>query len=86
MQPTADLNMATYYLHRGWRTPNVLVTDHVSADRIIEANSLREALAAALADGSFLTADDANLVWLIDETGKLVWSLRLDDENVELEP
>lgn len=74
--------METYRLHRGWREPNGLVTDHATSGRTITAPTAYDAMAAALADGDFLIADGANLVWLTDEQGTLVWSLRLDDEDL----
>jgi hypothetical protein len=39
-------------------------------------------MAVALADGDFMVTEDTNLVWLTDEHGTMVWSLRLDDEDV----
>jgi hypothetical protein len=39
-------------------------------------------VAAALADGDFLVTEDTNLAWLTDDHGALVWSLRLDDEDL----
>lgn len=41
------------------------------------------AMASALTEGDFLVTDDTNLAWLTDAQGALVWSLRLDDENIE---
>ena len=73
--------MSTFRLHRGWREPNGLVTDHVTSGRIIKAVTASEAMSAALAEGDFLVTDDTNLVWLTDEQGAMVWSLRLDDEH-----
>lgn len=40
----------------------------------------------ALGEGDFLVTNDTNLVWLTDEQGALVWSLRLDDENTVPRP
>lgn len=71
-----------YRLHRGWREPNGLVTDHATSGQAIEAATAYEAVAAALADGNFLVAEDSNLAWLTNEQGVMVWSLRLDDEDV----
>ncbi len=74
--------MGTYRLHRGWREPNGLVTDHSTSDQTITAPTAYDAMAAALAKDDFLITDDTNLVWLTDELGALVWSLRLDDEDL----
>jgi hypothetical protein len=71
----------TFRLHRGWREPNGLITDHSTLERIIKAASASDAVSAALAEGDFVLDDDTNLVWLTDDQGALVWSLRLDDEN-----
>jgi hypothetical protein len=76
----------TFRLHRGWREPNGLVTDHATLERVIKAVSASEAMSAALAEGDFVVSDDTNLVWLTDDQGALVWSLRLDDENVSPSP
>jgi hypothetical protein len=76
----------TFRLHRGWREPNGLVTDHATLERVIKAASASEAMCAALAEGDFLLTDDINLVWLTDDQGALVWSLRLDDENTVPSP
>ena len=46
--------MGTYRLHRGWREPNGLVTDHATSDRTIKAPTAYEAMAVALADGDFM--------------------------------
>lgn len=73
--------MKTFRLHRGWREPNGLVTDHATLERVIKATSASDAMGAALAEGDFVLDDDTNLVWLMDDQGALVWSLRLDDEN-----
>jgi len=73
--------MSTFRLHRGWREPDGLVTAHSTLGRIIEAASASDAVSTALAEGDFLISDGANLAWLIDDQGALVWSLRLDDEN-----
>jgi hypothetical protein len=73
--------MSTFHLHRGWREPNGLVTDHATSDRIIKAASASEAMSVALAESDFLLTEDTNLVWLTDEKGALIWSLRLDNEN-----
>ncbi len=74
--------MGTYRLHRGWREPNGLVTDHDTSGQTITAPSAYDAMAVALADGDFIVTEDINLVWLTDEQGTMVWSLRLDDEDV----
>lgn len=71
--------MSAFRLHRGWCEPNGLVTDRVTLGRVIAAASAEDAMAAALAEGAFLCAEDANLAWLTDEGGALVWSLRMDD-------
>lgn len=78
--------MSQFRLHRGWREPDGLVTDHVTLGRTIEAATAYEAMAAALAEGDFLVTDDTNLAWLTDEHGALVWSLRLDDEDTVPRP
>lgn len=78
--------MKTFRLHRGWREPNGLVTDHATLERVIKAASASEAMSAALAEGDFVVSDDANLVWLTDDRGALVWSLRLDNENTAPSP
>ncbi|MEG9502900.1 MAG: hypothetical protein MIN69_13780 [Methylorubrum extorquens] len=78
--------MSLFRLHRGWREPNGLVTDHVTSGQAITAASAYEAMAAALAEGDFLVTDDTNLVWLTNEQDVLVWSLRLDDEDIQTEP
>ncbi|KMO42546.1 hypothetical protein VQ03_10515 [Methylobacterium tarhaniae] len=78
--------MKTFRLHRGWREPNGLVTDHATLERVIKASSPSEAMSTALAEGEFLVADDTNLVWLTNDLGALVWSLRLDDENTAPSP
>ena len=36
--------MKTFRLHRGWREPNGLVTDHVTLERIIKAASASDAM------------------------------------------
>ncbi|CAO4164917.1 hypothetical protein [Methylorubrum extorquens] len=74
--------MGTYRLHRGWREPNGLVTDHATSGQTIAAPTAYDAVAAALADGDFLVTEDTNLAWLTDDHGALVWSLRLDDEDL----
>ncbi|UYW26618.1 hypothetical protein OKC48_25770 [Methylorubrum extorquens] len=74
--------MGTYRLHRGWREPNGLVTDHATSGQTITAPSAYAAVAVALADGDFLLTEDTNLAWLTNEHGALVWSLRLDDEDL----
>ena len=43
--------MNTVRLHRGWREPNGLVTDHVTAGRVIKAASASDAVSTALAAG-----------------------------------
>lgn len=73
--------MKTFRMHRGWREPNGLVTDHATLERVIKATSAFDAMGSALAEGDFVLDDDTNLVWLTDDQGALVWSLRLDDEN-----
>lgn len=73
--------MSTFWLHRGWREPDGLVTGHVRAPHGIEATCASKAVSAALGEGDFLVADGANLVWLTDLDGVLVWSLPLDDDN-----
>lgn len=78
--------MKTFRLHRGWREPNGLVTDHATLERVIKATSASEAMGAALAEGDFVLENDTNLVWLTDDQGALVWSLRLDDENAAPSP
>ncbi|HEV2564187.1 MAG TPA: hypothetical protein VGU19_03780 [Microvirga sp.] len=78
--------MRLFRLHRGWRELNGLVTDYATLGQAITAASAFEAMAAALAEGDFLVTDDTNLVWLTNEQGVLVWSLRLDDENIQTEP
>ncbi|OHV17253.1 hypothetical protein BK022_06755 [Methylorubrum extorquens] len=60
-----------------------MVIDPLTADRIIGATCAGDALTAALADGSFLIVDGANLVWRNDTGGTLVCSIRLDDESME---
>ncbi|KMO23404.1 hypothetical protein VQ02_12465 [Methylobacterium variabile] len=78
--------MRAFRLHRGWREPNGVVTDHATLERVIKATSASEAMSAALAEGDFLLTEDANLVWLTDDQGTLVWSLHLYDENTALNP
>ncbi|AWV19843.1 hypothetical protein A3862_29860 (plasmid) [Methylobacterium sp. XJLW] len=78
--------MKGFRLHRGWREPNGLVTNHVTLERIIKAASACDAMGVALAEGDFVLDVDINLVWLIDDQGTLVWSLRLDDENTAPSP
>ncbi|GJD66206.1 hypothetical protein [Methylobacterium frigidaeris] len=73
--------MRTFHLHRGWREPDGLITAHTTSGRTIRAASASDAVSAALSEGEFLLTDDANLAWLTNEDGALVWSLRLDDEN-----
>lgn len=73
--------MGVYRLHRGWREPNGIITDHVTLERAIKATTSADAMASALAEGSFLIGDGANLAWLTDEQGVMVWSLRLDDDD-----
>ncbi|MDR7036074.1 hypothetical protein J2X36_000810 [Methylobacterium sp. BE186] len=63
--------MSRFWLHRGWREPNGLVTDHVTAVHPIEAATASAAVSAALADDDFLISDGANLAWLTDERGAL---------------
>lgn len=75
-----------FRLHRGWREPNGLATDHATLERVIKAAIVSEAMSTALAEGEFLVVDDANLVWLTDDHGALVWSLRLDNENTAFSP
>ncbi|TFZ57368.1 hypothetical protein E4V01_15645 [Methylorubrum sp. Q1] len=74
--------MRTYRLHRGWREPNGLITDHVTLGRTITAVTASAAMAVALAEGDFLVDDETNLAWLTDDQGAMVWSLRLDDEDI----
>jgi hypothetical protein len=74
--------VGTYRLHRGWREPNGLVTDHATSGRTITAPTAHAAVAVALADGDFLINEETNLAWLTDEQGAMVWSLRLDDEDM----
>ncbi|MBI1691495.1 hypothetical protein D9Y22_22715 [Methylorubrum sp. DB1722] len=74
--------MGTYRLHRGWREPNGLVTDHAMSGQTIRAPTAYDAMAVALADGDFMVTEDTNLVWPTDEQGTMVWSLRLDDEDM----
>jgi hypothetical protein len=74
--------MGAYRLHRGWREPNGLITDHVTLARVIKATTAADAMASALPEGSFLIGKDANLAWLTDEPGVMAWSLRLDDEDI----
>lgn len=78
--------MSTVRLHRGWRKPNGLVTDHVAAAQPTVAATASEAMSAAPGDGDFLVTDEANLVWLTDKDVVIVWSLRLDDDNTEPRP
>ncbi|GJE43864.1 hypothetical protein [Methylobacterium soli] len=73
--------MSRFRLHRGWREPDGLVTDHVMSEQVIEATCASEAVSAVLGEGDFLVGDEANLAWLTDADGVLVWSLRLDDED-----
>ena len=72
--------MSTFRLHRGWRKPNGLVSDHVTSGRVIEAATASEAMSAALAEGDFLVTDDTNLAWITNEQEAMVWSLWLGDE------
>lgn len=74
--------MGEYRLHRGWREANGLVTDHATSGRTITALSAYAAVAVALAAGDFLVTEGTNLAWLTDDYGALVWSLRLDDEDL----
>lgn len=74
--------MGAFRLHRGWREPNGLVIDHVTLGRTIIAPTAAAAMASALAEGDFLVTDGTNLAWLTDAQGALVWSLRLDDEDI----
>ncbi|KAB1071719.1 hypothetical protein [Methylobacterium planeticum] len=78
--------MSTFHLHRGWREPNGLITHHVTSVKVIKAASASEAVSAALAEGDFLTTDDINLVWLTGADGAMVWSLRLDDDEIVPSP
>ncbi len=78
--------MSAFHLHRGWREPDGLITAHATSGRVIQAASPSDAVSVALAEGDFLVTDDTNLVWLIDEHGALVWSLRLDGENTRPNP
>src|SRR3954463_3590475 len=78
--PGSRSPMSTFHLHRGWREPDGLITAHGTLGRVIEAASASDAVSTALAEGDFLIADGANLAWLIDDQGALVWSLRLGDE------
>ena len=78
--------MIRYKLHRGWREPNGLVTQHATSARSIKAASASEAIGAALADGDFLVTEDTNLAWLTNEDGAMVWSLRMDDEHMIARP
>ncbi|SOR32413.1 conserved protein of unknown function [Methylorubrum extorquens] len=39
-------------------------------------------MAFAPADDDFLINEDTNLAWLRDKQGAMVWSLRLDDEDM----
>ena len=73
--------MGTYRLHRGWREPNGLITNHAASAHTITAATAYDAVAAALADGKFLLDGNVNLAWLTDELGTMVWSLRLDDDE-----
>lgn len=58
------------------------MTDHATPGQSIIAPSAYDAVAVALADGDFLVTEDTNLAWLTDEQGAMVWSLRLDDEDM----
>ncbi len=62
------------------------MTNHDTLERVIKATQRLRAMGAALAEGDFLLTDNTNLVWLTDDQGALMWSLRLDDENTTSEP
>jgi hypothetical protein len=49
-------------------------------DLPVEAATLRQAVAVVLGRADELFAgEEANLAWLVDEAGDLVWSLRMDE-------
>ncbi|GEP07254.1 hypothetical protein [Methylobacterium oxalidis] len=78
--------MSTFQLHRGWREPDGLVTNQVTSEQAIGAATASDAVSAALGAGDFLVVDKANLAWLTNEQGSLIWSLRLDDDNPVSKP
>lgn len=45
----------------------------------IEAATVRQASAIALGRADELFSDEANLAWLVDEAGDLVWTLRIEE-------
>jgi hypothetical protein len=47
------------------------------------SGTTRDAMATALTKASFLFASGINLAWLTDELGQLVWSLRMDEINID---
>ena len=73
--------LPTYRLRVAWREKHGVVRPPLF-DEPINAASLREAIGAVLGSGTFL-ADGANLAWLSDEAGNLLWTLRMDEQSAE---
>ncbi|KMO33818.1 hypothetical protein [Methylobacterium aquaticum] len=74
--------MTAFRLHRGWRAPSGVVTDHVTFGETILAADADDATSTAMAETEFLLAADANFAWLTDPQGVLVWSMLLDDDDL----
>ena len=68
--------MKTFRMHRGWREPNGLVTDHATLERVIKATSAFDAMGSALAEGDFLLDDDTNLGLRLNQHQKAMMAAR----------